>query len=57
MAGKLKLNDIDVASFVTKGTVEAKEIRGGYETIQRACPTAWTCPTGYPVCTHPYFCE
>jgi len=54
MTKKLKLDELKLTSFVT-AKKEMSAVRGG-ETNQRACPTAYACPTEYPVCTHPYYC-
>ncbi len=57
---KMKLNDINITSFVTMTAQQNQQIKG-CETNQRICPTAYACPTQYPVCTleectHPYYC-
>ena len=53
MSKKLKLDDLSVTSFVTAS--EAVTARGGRDTNNRACPTAYACPSEWPVCTHPYY--
>jgi len=57
MKKTLKLDELAVKSFVTD--VKQVEVHGG-GTTNRACPTAYACPTEYPVCidesAHPYYC-
>jgi len=61
MKKKIQLKDIKITSFVTMTAEENHHIQGG-ESNNRACPTAYACPTQYPVCTladctHPYYCQ
>ncbi len=55
MKKKLKLDKLNVASFVTVKAEDNDRIKGGGDTNNRACPTAYACPSEWPVCTHPYY--